>query len=235
MQTDCRKQNVECRIKNVEFGAWNMVCSADNSQFKILNSKFPPLILASASPRRKQLLTEAGYEFTVITSDVDESVFPTDGIGACDYAKRLALAKANSVAAEHPTSLVIGADTVVDFQGQIIGKAADAEEARRITEKLFSTPHNVVTGIAIVRLSDTTELVETDTTTVYPRKMTAEQIAEHIAGGSWKDKAGAYAIQETGDEFVEKIEGSLTNVMGLPMELLQSLLTGLKVSPKPEQ
>jgi septum formation protein len=147
---------------------------------------------------------------------------------------QLALAKANSVASEHPTSLVIGADTVVDFQGRIIGKAADAKEAQQITEKLFSTPHKVVTGIAIVRLSDTTEILASDTTTVYPRKMTAEQIAEHVAGDTWKDKAGAYAIQETGDEFVEKIEGSLTNVMGLPMEMLQSLLVGLDVSADQE-
>ncbi len=140
------------------------------------------LILASASPRRKQLLTEAGYGFTVVTPDVDESVFPTDGVSACDYTKRLALAKANRIAAEHPTSLVIGADTVVDFQGRIIGKAADAKEAQQITEKLFSTPHKVVTGIAIVRLSDATELVDSDTTTVYPRKMTAEQIEkEYLA------------------------------------------------------
>jgi len=195
----------------------------------------PPIILASASPRRKQLLTEAGYRFAVVAPDVDESAFPTDGVSACDYTKRLALAKANSVASEHPTSLVIGADTVVDCHRQIIGKAADAKEAQKITAILFSTPHKVVTGMAIVRLSDATELVASDTTTVYPRKMTAEQITEHVAGGSWKDKAGAYAIQETGDEFVEKIEGSLTNVMGLPMELLASLLGQLKISPERKQ
>ena len=194
-----------------------------------------PIILASASPRRKQLLTEAGYRFTVVMPDVDESVFPTDGVSACDYTKRLALAKANSVASVHPTSLVIGADTVVDLHRQIIGKAADAKEAQQITAKLFSTAHKVVTGVAIVRLSDTTELVASDTTTVYPRRMTAEQIAEHVVGGSWKDKAGAYAIQETGDEFVEKIEGSLTNVMGLPMELLASLLGQLKISAERKQ
>ncbi len=212
-----------------------MVCSDGNSQFSIPNSKFPPLILASASPRRKQLMTEAGYKFTVVTSGVDESAFPADEISACEYAKRLALAKANDVASKYPSSLVIGADTVVDFQGQIIGKAADAEEAHEITEKLFSTLHKVITGIAIVRLVDGTKLIESDTTTVYPKKMTARQISEHIKGGSWKDKAGAYAIQETGDEFVEKIDGSMTNVMGLPMELMESLLAQLKVSPDPEQ
>ncbi|OHB61211.1 MAG: septum formation protein Maf [Planctomycetes bacterium RBG_13_46_10] len=182
------------------------------------------IILASASPRRKQLLAEVGYRFTTITPDIDESAYPTGGHNACEYAKMLALAKAKSVAVKHPDCLVIGADTVVDFDGEIIGKPADAKDAERITKKIFSKPHKVITGLAVVRLSDGIEVVESDTTIVYPKKMTAEQIAEHIKGGSWRDKAGAYAIQESGDEFVEKIEGSLTNVMGLPMELLQQLL-----------
>ena len=194
-----------------------------------------PVILASASPRRRQLMSEAGYEFTVVLPEVDESAFKTNDADPVEYTKRLALAKAKSVARKHPDSFVIGADTIVDFQGRIIGKAADAKEAEQITGKLFSAPHKVITGVAIVRLSDDTELVRSDSTTVYPRKMTADQIADHIKGGSWRDKAGAYAIQETGDEFVEKIEGSLTNVMGLPMELLESLLAGLKISVKRER
>ena len=187
----------------------------------------PPIILASASPRRRQLLSNAGYEFVVVEPDVDESVFVTDGITACEYAEMLALAKAKSVAPGYPDALVIGADTVADFAGEIIGKPNDAEDAERITSKLFSAPHKVITGLAIVRLRDQTEIVRSDSTTVYPKPMTASQIAEHIQSGTWRDKAGAYAIQETGDEFVERIEGSLTNVMGLPMELLQSLLVGM--------
>jgi septum formation protein len=193
-----------------------------------------PIILASASPRRRQLMSDAGYEFMVVPPEVDESAFETDDVDPVEYAERLALAKAQSVAPKHPDSFVIGADTIVDFAGRIIGKAADAEEAEQITRKLFSEPHKVITGIAIVRHSDGTELVQSDSTTVYPRKMTAEQIINHIKGGSWRDKAGAYAIQETGDEFVEKIEGSMTNVMGLPMELLESLLAELNVSVKRE-
>jgi septum formation protein len=182
------------------------------------------IILASASPRRRQLLAEAGYNFTSVTPDINETAFHPEGHTACEYAEQLALAKAKSVAVKHPDSLVIGADTVVDFNGEIIGKPADAKDAEQITRKLFSAPHKVITGLAIIRLSCGIEIVESDTTTVYPRKMNAEQIAEHIKSESWRDKAGAYAIQETGDEFVEKIEGSLTNVMGLPMELLQRLL-----------
>ena len=119
---------------------------------------------------------------------------------------------------------------IVDCDGEIIGKPADAEEAEAITRKLFSAPHKVITGLALVRLRDNTQVVRSDVTIVYPRKMTEEQIARHIAGGSWEGKAGAYAIQETGDEFVDHIEGSLTNVMGLPMELLQRLLNDLRPS-----
>ena len=191
-----------------------------------------PLILASASPRRRQLMSEAGYEFSVVPPDVDESTFKTNDVEPVEYAKRLALAKAKNVAQEHPNSIVIGADTIVDFQRRIIGKAVNAKEAELITSELFSAPHKVITGIAIVRLSNGTELVRSDSTTVYPKKMTPEQIAEHIKGGSWQDKAGSYAIKETGDKFVEKIEGSLTNVMGLPMELLKSLLAQLNVFHK---
>jgi len=187
-------------------------------------------ILASVSPRRKQLLAEAGYKFTVVRPDIDESAFPVEGIEACEYAERLALAKARDVAKKYPDSLVIGADTVVDFEGQIIGKPADVKEAEQITKKLFSKPHKVITGIAIVRLSDGIELSRSDTTTVYPKQLTSEQIAGHIEKESWRDKAGAYAIKENGDEFIERIEGSLTNVMGLPMELLESLLAELKIS-----
>ena len=185
------------------------------------------IILASASPRRRELLSQAGYKFTVVVPDLDESTFPTEGIEAVQYAKTLALAKADSIAPTYPDRLVLGADTVVDCEGRIIGKPADAKDAERITRKLFSAPHKVVTGLAIVRVCDNTRLVESDSTTVYPRRLTAEQIAEHVRGGSWRGKAGAYGIQETGDEFVERIEGSLTNVMGLPMELLKSLLSRL--------
>jgi len=185
------------------------------------------IILASASPRRRELLAEAGYKFTVVTPDIDESAFPTASVRADEYAKTLALAKAKNVAEKYPNSLVIGADTVVDFNSEIIGKPADAKEAEQITRKLFSAPHKVITAVALVRLSDGIELCEGDTTTVYPKRLTDKQIAEHIKSGSWQDKAGAYAIKETGDEFVEKIQGSLTNVMGLPMELLQRLLSGI--------
>ena len=184
-------------------------------------------ILASASPRRKNLLREAGYNFEIIVSDVDESFFEDTDISPAELAANLAFAKALDVAKKNPDKLVLGADTVVDFEGEIIGKAADAEHAEEITRKLFSKPHKVITAVALIRLCDNVKIIDYDTTVVYPRQMTAEQIAEHIAGNSWQGKAGAYAIQETGDKFVEKLDGSLTNVMGLPMEMVNALLSDL--------
>lgn len=183
-------------------------------------------ILASESPRRKILLANSGYRFQVIPSNIDESKFPQD-TGSVEYAKKLALAKANDIAKKHPQSLVMGADTVVDCKGKIIGKPRDAEDAEKITRLLFSTPHSVITGLAIVRIEDDLQIVEAETTVVYPVMLTEQQIADHIKNGNWKGKAGAYGIQETGDRFVEKIEGSFTNVIGLPMELVEKLLRPL--------
>jgi len=193
-----------------------------------LASKHFQIILASASPRRKQLLSEAGYDFKVIVPDVDESAFSSKQIDPCGYAEKLALVKARSVAVKFPDNVVLGADTIVDFNGRIIGKASDAKEAEQITRILFSCPHKVITAVAIVALNYNIEMVESDTTVVYPKKLTDQQIAEHIKSQSWRDKAGAYAIQENGDEFVEKIDGSMTNVMGLPMELFAKMLAKIK-------
>jgi len=170
------------------------------------------------------MLVAAGYEFRVQPADIDESGFDTLDVSAEDFTKRLALAKAMTIARRFPDELVLGADTVAECEGEIIGKAANAYEAEQITRKLFGTMHRVVTGVALVRLADGRILVESDTTTVYPKELSDQQIQAHICGGSWIDKAGAYAIQENGDEFIERIDGSITNVMGLPMELLKRML-----------
>lgn len=191
------------------------------------------MVLASVSPRRRDLLARAGYAFDVVPSDVDESAFPDAGVAPARHAEILALAKARSVAGRYPDRLVIGADTLVSFDGEIIGKPADVADAERITRKLFSAPHEVITGLALVRLADGLEIIRSDITTVYPRKLTDDQIAQHVASGTWAGKAGAYAIQEMGDEFVERIDGSLTNVVGLPMELLGHMLAELPPDPSP--
>ncbi|MGE5296007.1 MAG: Maf family protein [Solirubrobacterales bacterium] len=185
------------------------------------------LILASTSPRRRQLLAEAGYAFDAVSPRLDESAFRRTAPTTKGYAEELALAKARSVASDFPDALILGADTICDLDGEVIGKAADARDAERITRKLFRKPHLVITGLALICVSKGIEIVQSDVTTVYPRKLTESQIAEHVASGGWEGKAGAYAIQEVGDAFVERIEGSFTNVMGLPMELVQRLLSDL--------
>ena len=181
-------------------------------------------ILASKSPRRRELLKKAGYKFEVAEPLINEKDFAAEKTSPCEYAKRLALAKAMSIAQKFQEKFVVGADTIVDFQGRIIGKPADAAQAEKIVRMLFNAPHRVITGLAIICKRKNLEIVDSDTTIVYPRPMTEEQLAEHISSGVWRDKAGAYAIQENSDRFVEKIEGSLTNVMGMPMELFEQLL-----------
>ena len=186
--------------------------------------KSKKFILASASARRKELLEKACYKFDIIPSDVDEEKYSSQNISPADYAAGLALAKAKDVAQKFPDRLVMGADTIADFDGEIIGKASSSEHAEEIVRKLFSKPHKIITAVALVRIKPALEIVETDTTIVYPNPMSEKQIDEHIKSRSWEGKAGAYAIQETGDEFVTRIEGSFTNVMGLPMELVAGLL-----------
>jgi len=181
-------------------------------------------ILASASQRRRKLLAEAGFRFDVIPSGLDEGSISAEGLSPDEYAQKAALAKAEEVADRFPHRLVIGADTVVDFQGRIIGKPKDDDDAERITRMLFSKSHRVITGVAILRKNDSLQIINSDSTTIYPRKISEQQLEQHIKSGSWRDKAGAYAIKENGDALIERIDGSLTNVMGLPMELLEQML-----------
>ena len=180
-------------------------------------------ILASASPRRKELLEKAGYKFDIVISNIDESKIKEET--PTKFACTAALAKANDIAKKYPDKFIVGADTIADFDGEIIGKAKDTKHAEQIIRKLFSKPHKIITGIAIVKKNAGFEIVDYDTTIVYPRKMSEKQIEKHIASGIWKDKAGAYAIQEGGgDKFIEHIKGSESNVMGLSMELLEKMI-----------
>ena len=174
-------------------------------------------ILASASPRRRDLLRKAGYCFEIVPSAVDESKFEINGISSEEHTRILALAKAKDVATRFPNAIVIGSDTVVDLDGEIIGKPDDADHAEEITRKLFSKPHKVITGLAFVCIEKNIEIVKADTTVVYPQKLTEEQIADHIHNGQWQGKAGAYGIQETGDEFVERIDGSSQSTQGFAL------------------
>jgi len=185
----------------------------------------PALILASNSPRRRELLRQAGYRFEVRPPPIeDRAAEQAPSPGA--YAESLAYLKARA-AVEHyglGEGLVLGADTVVVLGGRIIGKPADEADARRILSQLSGSEHQVVTGVALVDAASGRRRLAHDVTRIRMRRMTADEIDAYVAGGEGLGKAGAYAIQETGDRYIERIDGSLTNVVGLPMELLERML-----------
>lgn len=173
-----------------------------------------PVILASASPRRSALLKEAGPAFAdmrIMTSHVEEGNDPLEN----------ALRKAGAVAQLNPRAIVIGADTVIRFAGEIIGKPADLDDAKRILAKLSGHTHDVATGVC-VRCVEADYLVRFEEAThVTFRTLTPQMIDGYIQAVNVLDKAGAYAIQEHGDDIIESIDGSLTNVIGLPVERLK--------------
>jgi septum formation protein len=178
-----------------------------------------PFILASTSPRRSELLKEAGYEFDAVPSGIDENTYPADGLSVFEYASILAKAKAFAVALKYPKKLVLGADSIVRQGDSIIGKPVDAADAESIIRRLFSGPHELVSAVAFICIDTGTELIDTDVTTVYPKKISEGNILDYVKSGQWHGKAGAYGIQDPHtDKFIERIDGSFTNVMGLPME-----------------
>lgn len=182
----------------------------------------PELILASGSPRRAELLTAAGLVFHVQPVALDEQRRP--GEAPEDMCRRLAVAKARSVAAAHPRAAVLGADTTVwfDREGDPLGKPRDRTEARRMLGRLTGgEPHFVTTGYALVGpavAGDTTgDRVGHETTRVFMRRLPAAAIEALLDAGEWSDKAGGYAIQGAAAALVTRIEGSYTNVVGLPV------------------
>jgi len=185
-----------------------------------------PMILASSSPRRKQLLRQAGYDFQVEPPWVKEPSAYTSDLSPAETAEALAWFKARSVAESFPDRRIIGADTIVESEGRIIGKPRDADDARQILRGLSSSPHRVITGVALVEPGDT-RYIASDTTTVTMKSMTSDDIEDYIATGEWEGKAGAYAIREPADQYVEDVDGSFSNVVGLPMELLERMIDHL--------
>ncbi len=176
------------------------------------------VVLASASPRRHELLANIGVRFVVREPDIDES--PRDGEWPVAYVTRLAAAKAAAVAAA-PGDLVIAADTTVDVDSQILGKPADDREAASMLRALSGRTHRVHTGVAVCR--DGVELVEACTTLVTFVPLDGAVIDWYISTGEPMGKAGAYALQGAGASLVSEVQGSVSNVIGLPMHVLVQL------------
>src|SRR5262245_32715936 len=178
------------------------------------------LILASRSPRRSELLKAAGISFEVLAADIDETPHPDEPPAV--YVERLAIEKARAVLALRPGARVLGADTTVTIGGEILGKPTNDEDAIRMLRKLSGAVHDVHTGVALVSARGVRSAV--DTTRVWFDALTDEDIAWYVGTGEPVDRAGAYAIQGFASRFIPRIEGSYSNVVGLPVALVSSIL-----------
>ncbi len=180
------------------------------------------LVLASGSPRRRQLLETLGLDFDVEPSDIDESRRPEEPPGV--YVERIAMEKARAVAAAD--RFVLGADTVVVHEGRILGKPGHPEEARSMLRRLQGDRHEVFTGVAVASWDDGPVVhPAVDVTEVTLLPMTDDEIADYVSTGEPMDKAGAYALQGAGGRFIESVKGSPFTVIGLPIHLLSRLIS----------
>ena len=186
------------------------------------------LILASGSPRRRQLLEQIGLTFTVRASDADERVVP--GLSPAEVVEVLSARKGEAVAAgAAPGDLILAADTVVSLDGAILGKPQDREEAVSMLTSLSGRTHQVYTGVTLIR--DGVRRTEHEVTAVTFRSLSPEEIAAYVSTGEPMDKSGAYGIQGLGALLAERLEGDYFNVMGLPLCRLGRMLSRFGVRP----
>ena len=192
----------------------------------------PRLVLASASPRRKNLLTWAGLDFLIAPAQVEETALPGESPAA--HVRRLARAKAGQVAGQYPRDWILAADTVVSVQNRILGKPADDREAERMLTSLSGRVHQVLTGFCLYHRPQNRQILQHVTTDVEFRDLSAEDIQNYLSSGEAWDKAGAYAIQGRGATLVHAVHGSYTNVIGLPLpEVLDALRVNRLIAPSP--
>ena len=180
------------------------------------------IILASASPRRKELLEKIGLRFKVEPSDYEEDMH--SGLEPHELAQKISLEKAKVVASKHENATIIAADTFVVFGGQILGKPHTEKEARKMLEAISGKSHSVITGFSIIDTGKNKALSKSVETKIYVRKLTLAEIDAYVKSKEPLGKAGAYAIQGLGAVFVEKIEGDYFNVIGLPLSALTEAL-----------
>jgi septum formation protein len=181
-----------------------------------------PIVLASSSPRRKELLEQAGVRYSVVVSGCDET--PLGGESAQQMVERLAVVKADAVAVSHPDAFVIGADTTVEVDGESLGKPESPADACRMLGAIQGRSHNVWGGIAVLQRGQKLSRVWSHVTEVHMRPMTTSDIKRYVETGEPMDKAGSYAIQGIGLQFVDSVHGSYSNVVGLNISALISTL-----------
>lgn len=183
-----------------------------------------PLILASQSPRRATLLREAGIAFEVIPPREDEPGMEDWRFTPAEFAQSASYFKARCVGTKHPDRLVLGADTVVALGGRMFGKPADRDDARRILSTLAGTTHEVITGVTLIHPARSRRLIQHEVTRITMRSLSDAELEGYLDSGEWEGKAGAYGIQDRADAFVERTDGSFSNVVGLPVELVGRML-----------
>ena len=181
------------------------------------------LILASSSPRRRMLMRQAEMPCRVVHPPIHEPEDIDEGLTPAGQAEALAYFKASSVERLQVGALVLGADTVVSIGPEVLGKADTPEQAAAMLARLSGTRHEVITGVALLGPGHW-RMIASETTRITMRTITPAEIDGYVESGEWRGKAGAYAIQETGDKFVVNVDGSFSNVVGLPMELLARML-----------
>jgi septum formation protein len=182
------------------------------------------LVLASSSPRRRELLTSAGFAFDVVSADIDETVRP--GEAAETYVRRMAIEKAGAVRARSGDRTILAADTIVVVDGDVLGKPADDESAARMLARLSGREHQVLTSVAVWWPDAAEPDVTVEETRVWMRVIPREEILAVVASGEPRDRAGAYAIQGLASRWVTRIDGSYGTVVGLPVEAVDRLLRG---------
>ena len=185
--------------------------------------ELPKLILASRSPRRRELLAAGGYSFEVFPPSEAAECGVCSGETPAGLVTRLAYQKAADVARRLGRGSVLGCDTIAECNGQILGKPADQEHARAMLKTLSGREHRVLSGLCLWRIPDGEPLVRVATTTLCMDELSPRQLEEYLADGQWEGKAGAFGYQD-GLDWVHVVEGSESNVVGLPMELLAEMV-----------
>lgn len=188
------------------------------------------VILASQSPRRKELLTAMGVDFEAIPSDFEEHL--DDARDPALVARELALGKAMAVAEKYPDAYVIGSDTIVTINGRQLEKPVDEADAKAMLRELSGKPNYVTTGLAVVNLSRNVRLLNDDTATVFFNDISDDEIAAYVATGDPMDKAGGYSVQKLLGNMVDHIEGDIATVVGLPTAPLARMLEGCGITAR---
>lgn len=196
------------------------------------NTAASRLTLASASPRRLQLLREHGYAFVAIEPPLPEPKHLDAALCPEARAEAISYFKASSVAQDSDTGFILAGDTITALGDQVFGKPTDREDARRILLALLGTTHQVITGIALINAATGQRRLQHAVTAVTMRSMTDLELQHYLDSQAWVGKAGAYGIQDHHDLFVESIDGSYSNVVGFPMELVAPMLADWGVFPQ---